>query len=100
LSPIAVAKGAVLRKAPFTTYYGWYQSVLLDPDGISAKATPEELRAEIAKRVVMLAEKGYVDLEALPRPAHMNEEGTIADAEDQQEESDYGDGAAEPAART
>ena len=29
LTPIAVAKGATLRKAPFTTYYGWYQSVLL-----------------------------------------------------------------------
>jgi hypothetical protein len=52
-------------------------------DGISANATPEELRAEIAKRVVMLAEKGYVDLEALPRPAHVNEEGAIADEEDQ-----------------
>jgi hypothetical protein len=57
-------------------------------DGISANATPEELRAEIAKRVVMLAEKGYVDLEALPRPAHTNEEGAIADVEDQQERSD------------
>jgi hypothetical protein len=57
-------------------------------DGISANATTEELRAEIAKRIVMLAEKGYVDLEALPRPAHMNEEGAIADAEDQQEGSD------------
>jgi predicted enzyme related to lactoylglutathione lyase len=33
LTPVAVAKGAVLRKAPFTTYYGWYQSVLLDPEG-------------------------------------------------------------------
>jgi predicted enzyme related to lactoylglutathione lyase len=33
LTPIAVAKGAVLRKAPFKTYYGWYQSVLLDPEG-------------------------------------------------------------------
>jgi predicted enzyme related to lactoylglutathione lyase len=33
LTPIAVAKGATLRKAPFTTYYGWYQSVLLDPEG-------------------------------------------------------------------
>jgi predicted enzyme related to lactoylglutathione lyase len=32
LTPIAVAKGATLRKAPFTTYYGWYQSVLLDPE--------------------------------------------------------------------
>jgi predicted enzyme related to lactoylglutathione lyase len=33
LTSIAVAKGAVLRKAPFKTYYGWYQSVLLDPEG-------------------------------------------------------------------
>jgi hypothetical protein len=33
LTPVAVAKGAVLRKAPFKTYYGWYQSVLLDPEG-------------------------------------------------------------------
>ena len=33
LTPVAVAKGAVLQKAPFTTYYGWYQSVLLDPEG-------------------------------------------------------------------
>jgi hypothetical protein len=61
-------------------------------DGISANASVEELRAEIAKRVVMLAEKGYVDLEALPRPAHTNEEGATADAEgdeeDQQEGSD------------
>lgn len=30
---IAVEKGATLLKAPFTTYYGWYQSVLLDPEG-------------------------------------------------------------------
>jgi hypothetical protein len=37
-------------------------------DGISANATPEELRAEIAKRVVLLRDKGYVDLEALPPP--------------------------------
>jgi hypothetical protein len=51
-------------------------------DGISANATPEELRAEIAKRVAMLVDKGYVDLEALPRPAHVNEEGAIADEED------------------
>jgi predicted enzyme related to lactoylglutathione lyase len=33
LTPIAVARGASLRKAPFETYYGWYQSVLLDPEG-------------------------------------------------------------------
>jgi regulator of protease activity HflC (stomatin/prohibitin superfamily) len=59
-------------------------------DGISANATPEELRAEIAKRVVLLRDKGYVDLEALPPPA--NGEVAIADAEgdeeDQQEGSD------------
>ena len=51
-------------------------------DGISANASVEELRAEIAKRVVMLAEKGYVDLEALPGPA--NGEVAIADEEDQE----------------
>jgi hypothetical protein len=51
-------------------------------DGISANATPEELRAEIAKRVVLLRDKGYVDLEALPPPA--NGEGGIADEEDQE----------------
>jgi hypothetical protein len=51
-------------------------------DGIPADASPEELRAEIAKRVVMLAEKGYVDLEALPGPA--NGEVAIADEEDQE----------------
>ena len=55
-------------------------------DGISASATPEELRAEIAKRVVLLRDKGYVDLEALPPPA--NGKGATADAEDQQERSD------------
>ena len=33
LTPIAVEQGATLLKAPFTTYYGWYQSVLLDPEG-------------------------------------------------------------------
>jgi hypothetical protein len=37
-------------------------------DGISANATPEELRAEIAKRIALLQDKGYVDLEALPPP--------------------------------
>jgi hypothetical protein len=59
-------------------------------DGISANATPEELRAEIAKRIAMLRDKGYVDLEALPPPA--NGKGATADAEgdeeDQQERSD------------
>jgi hypothetical protein len=38
-------------------------------DGISANATPEELRAEIAKRIALLRDKGYVDLDALPAPA-------------------------------
>jgi predicted enzyme related to lactoylglutathione lyase len=33
LTVVAVEKGATLLKAPFTTYYGWYQSVLLDPEG-------------------------------------------------------------------
>ena len=56
-------------------------------DGVRSDASPEELRAEIAKRVVSLAEKGYIDLEALPRPANTNEEGVIADAEDQEEGS-------------
>jgi hypothetical protein len=35
-------------------------------DGI--RSAPEELRAEIAKRVRQLIEKGYVNLEALPPP--------------------------------
>ena len=59
-------------------------------DGIRSDASPEELRAEIAKRVAMLVDKGYVDLAALPPPA--NGKGATADAEgdeeDQQEESD------------
>jgi hypothetical protein len=38
-------------------------------DGIRSDASPEELRAEIAKRVRQLIDKGYVDLEALPPPA-------------------------------
>ena len=33
LTDAAVKMGATLVKAPFTTYYGWYQSVLLDPEG-------------------------------------------------------------------
>ena len=49
-------------------------------DGISANATPEELRAEIAKRVRQLIDKGYVDLEALPPTA--NGKGAIADEAD------------------
>jgi hypothetical protein len=36
--------------------------------GISANATPEELRAEIAKRVALLRDKGYLDMDALPAP--------------------------------
>jgi hypothetical protein len=51
-------------------------------NGIRSDASPEELRAEIAKRVAMLVEKGYVDLAALPSPA--NGEGAIADEEDQE----------------
>ncbi|SDC91542.1 hypothetical protein SAMN05444679_10691 [Variovorax sp. CF079] len=31
--PVAVAAGATLVKAPYVTYYHWYQSVLLDPEG-------------------------------------------------------------------
>jgi uncharacterized glyoxalase superfamily protein PhnB len=30
--PIAVAAGARLVKAPYVTYYNWYQAVLLDPE--------------------------------------------------------------------
>ena len=35
-------------------------------DDISANATPQEWRAELAKRIALLRDKGYVDLEALP----------------------------------
>jgi hypothetical protein len=31
--PIAVQAGATLVKAPYLTYYNWYQAVLLDPEG-------------------------------------------------------------------
>jgi uncharacterized glyoxalase superfamily protein PhnB len=31
--PQAVAAGATLIKEPYVTYYGWYQAVLLDPEG-------------------------------------------------------------------
>lgn len=31
--PRAVEAGATLIKAPYTTYYNWYQAVLLDPEG-------------------------------------------------------------------
>lgn len=33
LVPKAVEKGATLIKPPYKTYYNWYQSVLLDPEG-------------------------------------------------------------------
>lgn len=32
LVPVAVAAGAVVVKAPYRTYYDWYQAVLLDPE--------------------------------------------------------------------
>jgi predicted lactoylglutathione lyase len=32
LVPLAVAAGATLVKAPYKTYYDWYQAVLLDPE--------------------------------------------------------------------
>ena len=50
-------------------------------DGIRADATPEELRAEIAKRVAMLRDKGYVDLDALPAPGG-SPQGGVDDAEE------------------
>jgi len=31
--PVATAAGATLIKAPYETYYHWYQAVLLDPEG-------------------------------------------------------------------
>jgi len=31
--PLAIAAGARLIKAPYETYYHWYQAVLLDPEG-------------------------------------------------------------------
>jgi predicted enzyme related to lactoylglutathione lyase len=31
--PVAVAHGAKLVKAPYKTYYNWYQAVLYDPEG-------------------------------------------------------------------
>jgi hypothetical protein len=52
---------------------------------VSSNATPEELRAEIAKRIAMLRDRGYVDLDALPQPA--NKEGAIADAEGDEDDS-------------
>jgi predicted lactoylglutathione lyase len=32
-SKVAVELGGTLVKAPFETYYGWYQSILRDPEG-------------------------------------------------------------------
>ncbi len=32
LVPLAVAAGAKLIKAPYKTYYNWYQAVLFDPE--------------------------------------------------------------------
>jgi hypothetical protein len=57
-------------------------------DGIRSDASAEELRAEIAKRVAMLRDKGYVDLEALPPPA--NGKGATADAEGDEEDHQEG----------
>ena len=31
--PITVDAGATLIKPPYTTYYNWYQAVLMDPEG-------------------------------------------------------------------
>jgi hypothetical protein len=31
--PVALEAGATLIKPPYVTYYNWYQSVLLDPEG-------------------------------------------------------------------
>ncbi|MGY8809651.1 MAG: VOC family protein [Pseudomonadales bacterium] len=31
--PVACEAGATLIKPPYTTYYNWYQAVLLDPEG-------------------------------------------------------------------
>ena len=31
--PVALEAGATLIKAPYRTYYDWYQAVLLDPEG-------------------------------------------------------------------
>lgn len=33
LVPLAVALGARAVKAPYLTYYNWYQAVMLDPEG-------------------------------------------------------------------
>ena len=49
-------------------------------DGIPADATPEQLRAEIAKRIALLRDKGYVDLDALPAPVQEAVESDSSDA--------------------
>jgi hypothetical protein len=59
-------------------------------DGISPNATADELRAEIAKRIRQLIDKGYVDLEALPPPANGEVEVPIADAEGDEEDHQEG----------
>ena len=33
MTPLAIELGAKLLKAPYKTYYNWYQSVLFDPEG-------------------------------------------------------------------
>ena len=33
MTPLAVSLGATLIKPPYKTYYNWYQSVLMDPEG-------------------------------------------------------------------
>jgi hypothetical protein len=43
-------------------------AAVADLAGIPKDATAEELRAELAKRIAQLRDKGYVDLEALPPP--------------------------------
>jgi hypothetical protein len=37
-------------------------------DGIKKDATVEELKVELAKRIVAVRDAGYVDLNALPPP--------------------------------
>jgi hypothetical protein len=59
-----------------------------DLDGIRADATVEELRAELAKRVAYLRDRGMVDLDALPPPAKEGAIDAEGDEEDQQEGSD------------
>jgi hypothetical protein len=53
-------------------------------DGIKKDATVEELKVELAKRIVAVRDAGYVDLNALPPPA--NNERDVADASEGDEE--------------